>query len=102
MIPLRRTARKRAAQKEPNGALKRDPHLNCQTSAWYGRRVDLSVPPPYPEGRGLLTGKTIVITAAAGAGIGGATARRCLDEGARVVVSDAHERRLTAVAADLA
>jgi 3-oxoacyl-[acyl-carrier protein] reductase len=50
--------------------------------------------PPYPEGRGLLKDKIVVITAAAGAGIGGATARRCLEEGAQVVVSDAHGRRL--------
>jgi 3-oxoacyl-[acyl-carrier protein] reductase len=63
--------------------------------------VDLSVPPPYPEGHGLLADKTVVVTAAAGAGIGGATARRCLDEGARVVVSDAHERRLSTVVAEL-
>jgi 3-oxoacyl-[acyl-carrier protein] reductase len=53
-----------------------------------------STPPPYPSGHGLLRDKIVVITAAAGAGIGGATARRCLEEGARVVVSDAHERRL--------
>ncbi|MEU6683296.1 SDR family oxidoreductase [Streptomyces sp. NPDC046832] len=53
-----------------------------------------SVPPPYLPGHGLLTGRTAVVTAAAGAGIGGATARRLLEEGARVVVSDAHARRL--------
>ena len=34
------------------------------------------------------------ITAAAGTGIGFATAKRCAEEGATVVVSDAHERRL--------
>ncbi|MFI1012273.1 SDR family oxidoreductase [Streptomyces sp. NPDC020965] len=45
-------------------------------------------------GHGLLAGRTAVITAAAGAGIGGATARRFLEEGARVVVSDTHIRRL--------
>jgi len=50
--------------------------------------------PPEPPGRGLLDGKRVVITAAAGTGIGGALARRCLLEGAQVVVSDAHERRL--------
>jgi 3-oxoacyl-[acyl-carrier protein] reductase len=58
--------------------------------------------PPCPEGRDLLKGKIVVITAAAGAGIGGATARRCLEEGARVVVSDAHERRLKETLAELA
>ncbi|MQY02065.1 SDR family oxidoreductase [Actinomadura macrotermitis] len=51
-------------------------------------------PPPYVPGHGLLKDRVVVVTAAAGAGIGGATARRCLEEGARVVVSDAHERRL--------
>ncbi|MFI6337532.1 SDR family oxidoreductase [Streptomyces sp. NPDC050535] len=50
--------------------------------------------PAYVSGHGLLKGRTAVITAAAGAGIGGATARRFLEEGARVLVSDAHARRL--------
>ena len=44
----------------------------------------------------------MVVTAAAGTGIGSATARRCLEEGAQVVVSDAHERRLAETAAQLA
>ncbi len=48
--------------------------------------------PPYLPGHGLLTGRTAVVTAAAGAGIGGATARRLLEEGARVLISDAHAR----------
>ncbi|MFF8605240.1 SDR family oxidoreductase [Streptomyces sp. NPDC015346] len=59
-------------------------------------------PPPYPEAHGLLTGRSAVVTAAAGAGIGGATARRFLEEGARVLVSDAHARRLDETAAALA
>jgi 3-oxoacyl-[acyl-carrier protein] reductase len=50
--------------------------------------------PPYPTGRNLLAGKNVLVTAAAGTGIGFATARRCLEEGARVYVSDVHERRL--------
>jgi len=50
--------------------------------------------PNEPPGRGLLQGQGVVITAAAGTGIGGALARRCLSEGARLVISDAHERRL--------
>jgi 3-oxoacyl-[acyl-carrier protein] reductase len=33
--------------------------------------------PPYPRGRKLLDGRTVLITAAAGSGIGFATARRC-------------------------
>ncbi|GGT65055.1 MULTISPECIES: SDR family oxidoreductase [Streptomyces] len=59
-------------------------------------------PPPYPKAHGLLTGRSAVVTAAAGAGIGGATARRFLEEGARVLVSDAHERRLEETATALA
>lgn len=43
---------------------------------------------------GLLDGKVAVVTAAAGAGIGQAVARRFADEGARLVVSDAHARRV--------
>jgi 3-oxoacyl-[acyl-carrier protein] reductase len=50
--------------------------------------------PPYPPGHGLLAGKTVLVTAAAGTGIGYATARRCAEEGARVMLSDQHERRL--------
>jgi 3-oxoacyl-[acyl-carrier protein] reductase len=48
-----------------------------------------------------LEGKVVVVTAAAGTGIGSATARRCLEEGANVVVSDAHERRLAETAGQL-
>lgn len=48
----------------------------------------------YVPGHGLLEGRTAVITAAAGAGIGGATARRFLEEGARIAIGDAHARRL--------
>jgi 3-oxoacyl-[acyl-carrier protein] reductase len=58
--------------------------------------------PPYPAGHALLADKVVVVTAAAGTGIGSATARRCLEEGAAVVVSDWHERRLAETAADLA
>jgi len=47
-----------------------------------------------PSGRALLEGKVVLVTAAAGTGIGYATAQRCLEEGATVVLSDAHERRL--------
>jgi 3-oxoacyl-[acyl-carrier protein] reductase len=51
-------------------------------------------PPAYVPGHALLEGKTVVVTASAGAGIGMAAAKRCLEEGARVVISDTHERRL--------
>ncbi|HZJ27458.1 MAG TPA: SDR family oxidoreductase [Acidimicrobiia bacterium] len=60
--------------------------------------------PRSPEpiaGHGLLDGKRVLVTAAAGTGIGSATARRCAEEGARLVISDAHERRLAEVAAEI-
>jgi 3-oxoacyl-[acyl-carrier protein] reductase len=50
--------------------------------------------PEYVAGHSLLEGKTVVVTAAAGSGIGSAVAQRCIEEGARVVISDKHERRL--------
>jgi 3-oxoacyl-[acyl-carrier protein] reductase len=50
---------------------------------------------------GLLAGKTVLVTAAAGSGIGFATARRCAEEGATVVISDLHERRLGEAARQL-
>jgi 3-oxoacyl-[acyl-carrier protein] reductase len=56
--------------------------------------VTLSIAPKEVDGHGLLNGKVVVVTAAAGTGIGSATARRALVEGADVVVSDYHERRL--------
>ena len=33
--------------------------------------------PPYPKGHSLLEGKTVLVTASAGTGIGFATAKRC-------------------------
>ncbi|MBZ4018378.1 SDR family oxidoreductase [Streptomyces purpurogeneiscleroticus] len=62
----------------------------------------MTPPPPYVPGHSLLAGRTAVVTAAAGAGIGGATARRLLEEGASVVLSDAHARRLEESAEALA
>jgi 3-oxoacyl-[acyl-carrier protein] reductase len=51
--------------------------------------------PDYVPGHGLLDGKVVAVTAAAGAGIGAAVVRRALEEGAKAVVfSDTHERRL--------
>ena len=51
--------------------------------------------PDYVPGHGLLRDKVVVVTAAAGAGIGAAVVRRALEEEARVVVlSDTHERRV--------
>ncbi|GAS94659.1 short chain dehydrogenase [Mycolicibacterium canariasense] len=64
--------------------------------------TDLSVAPQEIEGHGLLTGKVVLVTAAAGTGIGSTTARRALLEGADVVVSDYHERRLNETRDELA
>jgi 3-oxoacyl-[acyl-carrier protein] reductase len=47
---------------------------------------------------GLLKGRTVVVTAAAGTGIGYATAERCALEGADVAISDRHGRRLAEAA----
>jgi 3-oxoacyl-[acyl-carrier protein] reductase len=60
----------------------------------------VSAPTP-PAGRGLLEGRHVLVTAAAGTGIGNATARRCLEEGASLVVADKHERRLAETAEEL-
>jgi 3-oxoacyl-[acyl-carrier protein] reductase len=63
----------------------------------------VSSSPPSPSGsHGLLAGKVVVVTAAAGTGIGFAVATRCAEEGATVVISDAHERRLREAAERLA
>jgi 3-oxoacyl-[acyl-carrier protein] reductase len=51
--------------------------------------------PDYVPGHDLLAGRVVVVTAAAGAGIGAAVVRKALEEGAKAVVfSDTHERRL--------
>lgn len=51
--------------------------------------------PSNVPGHGLLQGKSALITASAGAGIGFATARRCAEEGCRaLMISDIHPRRL--------
>ncbi len=50
--------------------------------------------PAYPEPRNLLKDKTVVVTAAAGTGIGFSAAKRAAEEGAKVLISDFHERRL--------
>jgi 3-oxoacyl-[acyl-carrier protein] reductase len=57
--------------------------------------------PDYVEGHGLLKDKVVVVTAAAGTGIGFSTAQKAQQEGATVVVSDWHERRLAEAAAQL-
>jgi 3-oxoacyl-[acyl-carrier protein] reductase len=51
--------------------------------------------PPYVAGHGLLRGRSVLITAAAGVGIGFAAAKKSVEEGCRAVfISDIHERRL--------
>ena len=59
-------------------------------------------PPPYPQSRDLLRGKTVLVTASAGTGIGYATAKRCAEEGATVMLSDMHPERLESYADRLA
>ena len=61
----------------------------------------MTTTPTYVPGHALLAGKGVLITAAAGTGIGAATARKCVEEGARVVISDKHERRLAETALEL-
>lgn len=56
--------------------------------------TDLKNTPDYVPGHGLLKGKRVVITAAAGTGIGFAAAKKCAEEGAQVFISDIHEGRL--------
>lgn len=52
--------------------------------------------PEYVKGHALLAGKSVLITAAAGAGIGFAAAKRCAEEGCRaLMISDIHAGRLT-------
>lgn len=62
----------------------------------------MTTPPAYPPPRNLLAGKTALITAAAGAGIGFAVAKRAAEEGATLLISDIHERRLADAADRLA
>lgn len=58
--------------------------------------------PPYVPGHNLLAGKSVLITAAAGAGIGLAAAQRCAEEGCKtLVISDIHEKRLVGAVASI-
>jgi 3-oxoacyl-[acyl-carrier protein] reductase len=57
--------------------------------------------PAYPAAHNLLEGRIVLVTAAAGTGIGFSTAKRAAEEGATVVVSDWHERRLGEAAEQL-
>jgi 3-oxoacyl-[acyl-carrier protein] reductase len=64
--------------------------------------MNLSKPPPYTQSHNLLEGRKVIITAAAGTGIGFAVAKRCAEEGAALLISDIHERRLQDAAERLA
>ena len=58
--------------------------------------------PDYVAGHQLLAGRSVRITAAAGAGIGFAAATRALEEGCRaLMISDIHAKRLDAAVATL-
>ena len=57
--------------------------------------------PHYVAPHGLLAGKKVLVTAAAGTGIGFAAAKKAVEEGATVVISDKHERRCAESAAEL-
>lgn len=58
--------------------------------------------PEYVKGHQLLAGKSVLITAAAGAGIGFSAAQRAAEEGARaLMISDIHPGRLEAAVAKL-
>ena len=58
--------------------------------------------PEYTQGKDLIAGKSVLITAAAGAGIGFAAAKRAVEEGCRaIVISDVHEGRLEKSVAEL-
>jgi 3-oxoacyl-[acyl-carrier protein] reductase len=58
----------------------------------------LTQQPRYVDGHGVLDGRTVVVTAGAGGGIGRSAALRCLEEGARaVIIGDVHAKRLDGV-----
>ncbi|MBK8731227.1 MAG: SDR family oxidoreductase [Tetrasphaera sp.] len=69
-----------------------------QPTAYEDDRIPVTAaipaPPPQPSAHDLLRDRVVVVTAAAGTGIGYATALRCAQEGATVVISDRHEKRL--------
>ena len=62
----------------------------------------LASPPDYVPGHGLLKGRHAVVTAAAGAGIGFATAMKIAEEGAgSLLISDIHAGRLEKARAEI-
>jgi 3-oxoacyl-[acyl-carrier protein] reductase len=64
--------------------------------------MPLKPAPDYVPPHGLLKGKSVLVTAAAGAGIGFAVAKRAAEEGCRaLLLSDVHERRLNEAVATI-
>lgn len=64
--------------------------------------MPLKPSPDYVPAHGLLKGKSVLVTAAAGAGIGFAVAKRAAEEGCRaLLLSDVHERRLNEAVATI-
>lgn len=61
--------------------------------------MSLNQPPKYVPGHHLLKDRRVIITAAAGTGIGYAAAKRCAEEGAEILISDIHAGRLDDAAA---
>ncbi len=63
--------------------------------------MNLKTVPDYVPGHGLLKHKRVLVTAAAGTGIGFATAKKCAEEGATVFVSDMHPERTQKAATEI-
>jgi|TARA_R110000796_G_scaffold44698_3_gene108818 3-oxoacyl-[acyl-carrier protein] reductase len=64
--------------------------------------IRMTTAPKYVEGHNLLRGKSVLVTAAAGAGIGFSAALRAAEEGCRaLMISDIHPRRLDEAVANI-
>src|SRR5262249_26861832 len=87
----RRARRRHRARRRRRGARRRPEPARRSARRQRGPIVNI---PPYVSGHSLLDGKPVLVTAAAGTGIGFAVAKRAIEEGARVMISDVHERRL--------
>jgi 3-oxoacyl-[acyl-carrier protein] reductase len=86
----------------PNGTSRLNPRFDHEEDPMTTSTEPAQSPVPYVKGHALLEGRTVVVTAAAGAGIGASIARRCLEEDARaIVIGDIHQRRLDEATATL-
>jgi len=66
------------------------------------QEIKMTTAPQYVEGHNLLRGKSVLVTAAAGAGIGFSAALRAAEEGCRaLMISDIHPRRLEEAVANI-